>query len=213
MHLNSSSVPDSTLEFVLQAVRSQDRELLPKAVERMLAAACSYKVEQATVALSKLASDLQKIAKTGLAESITRHADFLDHYQRIWRIRSHAELRAWLEKLCFDAFGKLNDLNTVQTRNLASEAIAYIRNHFGDQTLSLNGLAEKLTISPPYLSRLITEATGSSFPDFVNLVSLRGSMATNGRVRKRRCLANVRAQLQRPLADPLGHMYASFVSA
>ncbi|SFF16983.1 Helix-turn-helix domain-containing protein [Paenibacillus algorifonticola] len=172
IHLNSSSVPDSTLEFVLQAVRSQDRELLPKAVERLLAVACSYKVEQATVALSKLASDLQKIAETGLAESMARHTDFLDHYQHIWRTRSYAELRAWLEKLCFDAYGKLNDLNTVQTRNLASEAIAYIRNHFGDQTLSLNGLAEKLTISPPYLSRLITEATGSSFPDFVNLVRL-----------------------------------------
>ncbi|ANY67904.1 hypothetical protein BBD42_16570 [Paenibacillus sp. BIHB 4019] len=172
IHLNSSSVPDSTLEFVLQAVRSQERELLPKAVERLLAVACSYKVEQATVALSRLASDLQKIAETGLAESMPRHTDFLDHYQRIWRMRSYTELRAWLEQLCFEAYEKLNEVNTVQTRNLASEAIAYIRSHFGDQTLSLNGLAEKLTISPPYLSRLITEATGSSFPDFVNLVRL-----------------------------------------
>jgi YesN/AraC family two-component response regulator len=172
IHLNNSPLPDSTVETVMQTVRNQQDELIPDAVERLLAVACSYKAEQAIISLSRLASELKKIADTGLAQSMPRHSDFLDHYQRIWRMQSYAELKSWLEELCYEAYGKLNELNAVQTRSVASEAIAYIRKHFDDQTLSLNGLADKLAISPPYLSRLITEATGSSFPDFVNLVRL-----------------------------------------
>lgn len=172
IHLNSSPIPDPTLEAVLQVVRNQEQELIPKAIERLLSAAGSYRAEQATIALSRLASELNKIGDTSFTDGIERHSDFLEHYQRIWRITGYEELRGWLEQLCLNACAKLKELNTVQTRNVASEAMAYIRKHYGDQTLSLNGLAEMLAISPPYLSRLITEATGSSFPDFVNLIRL-----------------------------------------
>ncbi len=172
IHLNSSPLPDSTVEAVLQIVRNRQQELIPDAIDRLLAVACSYRAEQATIALSRLASELKKMADTGLAESLLRHSDFLDHYQRIWRAQSYAELRSWLERLCYDAYGKLSELNAVQTRSVAGEAIGFIRKQYSDQTLSLNGLADKLAISPSYLSKLITEATGSSFPDFVNLVRL-----------------------------------------
>ncbi|WP_307475268.1 AraC family transcriptional regulator [Paenibacillus harenae] len=172
IHLNGSPIPDPTLEAVLQVVRNQELELIPKAIERLLSAAGSYRAEQATIALSRLASELNKIGDASLTDGIERHSDFLEHYQRIWRIASYEELRGWLEQLCLNACAKLKELNTVQTRNVASEAMAYIRKHYGDQTLSLNGLADMLAISPPYLSRLISEATGSSFPDFVNFIRL-----------------------------------------
>lgn len=172
IHLNSSPIPDPTLEAVLQVVRNQEHELIPRAIERLLAAAGSYRAEQATIAMSRLASELNKLGDASHADGFARHSDFLEHYQRIWRISDYEELRSWLEQLCLHACEKLRMLNTVQTRSVAVEAIAYIRKHYGDQMLSLNSLAEMLAISPPYLSRLITEATGSSFPDFVNLVRL-----------------------------------------
>ncbi|MCA0757278.1 AraC family transcriptional regulator [Paenibacillus sp. N4] len=177
IHLNGSPMPDSSLEAVLQIVRNREQELIPGAIERLLAAAGSYRAGQATIALSRLALELDKIGDTGLANGIARHSDFLVHYQRIWRISDYAELGAWLEQLCLNACEKLNELNTVQTRSAADEAIAYIRKHYNDPTLSLNGLADKLAISPPYLSRMITEATGSSFPDFVHLVRLEHARA------------------------------------
>jgi AraC-like DNA-binding protein len=170
--LSDAPMPDSALESVLQVVREQKHELIPRAVERVLAEAGVYRAEQATIALSRLASDLSGIAETGVAGGGAKHADFLELYQRIWSLSSYEELRAWLEQLCFKAYERLKERNAVQTRDIAGEAIAYIRAHFSDPTLSLNALADKLAISSPYLSRLITESTGSSFPDFVNLVRL-----------------------------------------
>ncbi|MBB6635723.1 AraC family transcriptional regulator [Cohnella thailandensis] len=170
--LSDEAMPDDALEKVLQVVRDQKHEMIPRAVERVLAEAGGYRAEKATVALSRLASDLSAIAESGVAGGHSRHADFLEHYQRIWSFSSYEELRAWFEQLCFRAYEMLKARNAVQTRDVAGEAIAYIRKHFADPTLSLNLLADKLAISPPYLSRLITESTGSSFPDFVNLVRL-----------------------------------------
>ncbi|SFA76146.1 Helix-turn-helix domain-containing protein [Cohnella sp. OV330] len=170
--LTDAPMPEQTLEAVLQVVRDQKHELIPRAVERVLAEAGGYRAEQATIALSRIASDLSGIAETGAAGGIPRHADFLELYQRIWSFAGYEELRAWLEQLSFRAYEKLKERNAVQTRDVAGEAIAHIRKHFADPMLSLNALADKLAISPPYLSRLITESTGSSFPDFVNLVRL-----------------------------------------
>lgn len=170
--LGDGPVPDGLAEAVLQVVRSREQELIPRAVERLLAAMAEFKAEPASVALARLASDLRRIAETGLAEASARQTDFLEHYQRIWRIENYEELRDWLERLCSDACERLKELNATHTRQAAGEAIDYIRKNYGDPTLSLNGLAERLALSPPYLSRLITEATGSSFPDFVNLVRL-----------------------------------------
>lgn len=63
-------------------------------------------------------------------------------------------------------------MSAVQSRSIAAEAISYIREHYNDPRLSLNSLAEKLSLSPAYLSRLIADEVDSSFPDFVNQIRL-----------------------------------------
>ncbi|MBB3113357.1 AraC-like DNA-binding protein [Paenibacillus phyllosphaerae] len=170
-HASREPLPDNVAESVLQVIRNQEHELIPRAVERLLAAAGACRAEQAAIALSRLAGDLERIAESGMTERAARR-DVVEHYQQIWRMRTYEELRAWLEQLCAQAYERMKELNTVHTRHVADEAIAYIRAHYGNPALSLNSLAEKLAISPSYLSKLITEATGASFPDFVNWVRL-----------------------------------------
>lgn len=63
-------------------------------------------------------------------------------------------------------------MSAVQTKSIAGEAICYIRDHYDDSRLSLNALADKLSLSPAYLSRLIADEVNCSFPDFVNLLRL-----------------------------------------
>lgn len=170
IHLNSSPVPDSTFEPVLQAVRlPEQRSHIPQAVERLLVVVTSYRIEQATIAVSRLALELERTAGLG---SDTRHSGFLDHYQVIWQIQSYGRLRGWLEECCYTATGRIDGMSAVQSRSIAAEAISYIREHYNDPGLSLNSLAEKLSLSPAYLSRLIADEVGSSFPDFVNLIRL-----------------------------------------
>lgn len=170
IHLNSSPVPDSALEPVLQAVRQQDQSHhIPQAVERLLAVACSYRAESATVALSRLIFELSRTAEL---TADARHSGFVDYYQQIIQIQSYDKLRGWIEASCYDAMERIASMSTVQTRSIAAEAIYYIREHYADPGLSLNALAEKLSLSPAYLSRLIAEEMDSSFPDFVNQLRL-----------------------------------------
>ncbi|WP_151734099.1 AraC family transcriptional regulator ['Paenibacillus yunnanensis' Narsing Rao et al. 2020] len=170
IHLNSSPVQASTMEPVLQAVRLQHQsDHIRQAVERLLAVACSYRAEPAAVLVAKLALELSRTAEV---KADMRDFGFLDYYQHIERIKSYTELRSWLESCCYAARERLVHMDTVQTRSLAGEAIHYISQHYNDPKLSLNALAEKLAISPAYLSRLIADETGSSFPDLVNLQRL-----------------------------------------
>lgn len=170
IHLNSSPMPDSTLEPVLQAVRHPDQtDRIPQAVERLLAVACSYRAEAATTALSRLAFELSRTAVTG---PDAWHPEFWDYYRQVWKIQSYDRLKSWLEQCCFEALERLVSITSVRTRSLAAEAIHYIREHYHDPGISLNVLADKLSISPAYLSKLIAEEVGSSFPDFINQLRL-----------------------------------------
>ncbi|UQZ35801.1 hypothetical protein C2I18_21080 [Paenibacillus sp. PK3_47] len=170
IHLNSSPVPDSALEPVLQAVRQQEQSHhIPQAVERLLAVACSYRAESAATALSRLAFELSRTAELS---TDARHSGFVDFYQQILGIQSYGKLRSWMEEACYAAMERISSMSTVQTRSIAAEAVLYIKEHYADPGLSLNALAEKLSLSPAYLSRLIAEEVGSSFPDMINQLRL-----------------------------------------
>lgn len=170
IHLNSSPLPDSALEPVLQAVRQTElSDHIPQAVERLLAVACSYRAESATIALSRLAFELSRTAELN---ADAQHAGFLDYYQQIGHIHSYDKLRDWIADSCYTALGRIASMSAVQTKSMAVEAICYIRDHYDDSRLSLNALADKLSLSPAYLSRLIADEVDCSFPDFVNLLRL-----------------------------------------
>ncbi|MHA6534719.1 AraC family transcriptional regulator [Paenibacillus sp. BAC0078] len=170
IHLNNSPMPDSALEPVLQTVRQPEQAAhIPQAVERLLAVACSYRAEPAAIALSRLAFELSRTADLS---ADARHSGFLDYYRHIRQIQSYEKLKGWIEACCCSATERIAGMRAVQTRSIAAEAISHIKDHYNDPGLSLNALAEKLSLSPAYLSRLITEEAGTSFPDFVNLLRL-----------------------------------------
>ncbi|KWX71163.1 helix-turn-helix domain-containing protein [Paenibacillus jilunlii] len=170
IHLNSSPMPDSALEPVLQAVRQTEHSgHIPQAVERLLAVACSYRAESATIALSRLAFELSRTAELN---ADVQQSGFLDNYQRIWQIQSYDKLLHWIVDNCYTALERIASMSAVQTKSIAVEAICYIRDHYDDSRLSLNALADKLSLSPAYLSRLIADEVNCSFPDFVNLLRL-----------------------------------------
>ncbi|QQZ59056.1 helix-turn-helix domain-containing protein [Paenibacillus sonchi] len=170
IHLNSSPMPDSALEPVLQAVRQTELSgHIPQAVERLLAVACSYRAESATIALARLAFELSRTAELN---ADVQQSGFLDNYQRIWQIQSYDKLLHWIVDSCNTALERIASMSAVQTKSIAVEAICYIRDHYDDSRLSLNALADKLSLSPAYLSRLIADEVNCSFPDFVNLLRL-----------------------------------------
>ncbi len=169
IHLNASPIPAGSMEPVLNAVRQQDTEHLRQAIERLLAVACSYRPEPASVLLANLISELSRTADVSSGKNNPKQTSLLDFYQQIDRTESFAELRQVLETQSLEAIRRLSRMEGVQAHSVAAQAIDYIGGHYDDPKLSLNGLAEMLAISPAYLSRLIAEETGSTFPELVNL--------------------------------------------
>lgn len=164
--LHAGPIPESHMEPIRTAVRKRDEASINQAVGQLLSVTCEYRAEASTAFLASLASELSRI---GVKKAEHWDLDLLDLYPLIDRIGNHAELREWLEHHCRVASDRLDRIDGLQTRSLAAEAVRYISEHYSDPELSLNALAEKLSISSAYLSRLIADGTGSNFPELVNL--------------------------------------------
>jgi len=164
--LHAGPIPESHMEPIRTAVRKRDEASINQAVGQLLSVTCEYRAEASTAFLASLASELSRI---GAKKAEHWDLDLLDLYPLIDRIGNHAELREWLEHHCRVASDRLDRIDGLQTRSLAAEAVRYIAEHYNDPELSLNALAEKLSISSAYLSRLIADGTGSNFPELVNL--------------------------------------------
>lgn len=166
LSLHAGPIPENRIEPIRIAVRKRDDASISQAVEQLLAVIGDYRAEASTAFLARLALELDRI---GSKKTEQWDLGLLDLYPLIDRIDHHVELREWLEHQCRIASERLDRIDSLQTRSLAAEAVHYITEHYSDPDLSLNALAEKLSISSAYLSRLIADGTGSNFPELVNL--------------------------------------------
>ncbi len=166
LSLHAGPIPENRIEPIRIAVRKRDDASISQAVDQLLAVIGDYRAEASTAFLARLALELNRI---GSKKTEQWDLGLLDLYPLIDRIGYHAELREWLEHQCRIASERLDRIDGLQTRSLAAEAVRYISEHYSDPDLSLNALAERLSISSAYLSRLIADGTGSNFPELVNL--------------------------------------------
>ena len=112
------------------------------------------------------------------------------------------------EDLCFWIIGALDTfMDTVyqvrQVKNvkLIGDAIAYIRQNHG-QTLTLDGVAQKVYVSPFYLSHLFKEELGLTFVEYLTRVRVEGA---------KRLLANGNLSVL-GVAEKVGYEDASYFS-
>jgi two-component system, response regulator YesN len=82
------------------------------------------------------------------------------------------ELVEWLLASYDRAHGVLERICKVAAADLVRAAIEYIDRSYADPLLSGTLVAERLSITPQYFSRIFNEHAGSSFPDYLKSVRL-----------------------------------------
>lgn len=60
---------------------------------------------------------------------------------------------------------------------LSRSIIEFVNSHYGEITLNVAMIAEKLEITPTYMSKLFKEQTGEALPDYINKVRLQKAKA------------------------------------
>ncbi|MGE5528528.1 MAG: PocR ligand-binding domain-containing protein [Patescibacteria group bacterium] len=105
-----------------------------------------------------------------------------DYISRLSGIERFEDLCAWIVTALDTFMDTVYQVRQVKNAKLIGEATAYIRAHYGEP-LTLEGVAQKVFISPFYLSHLFKEELGLTFVEYVTRVRVEEAkrlLADNG---------------------------------
>lgn len=88
--------------------------------------------------------------------------DIRQLYSRLLEMEPEG-LKKWLLQVSLDFREKLISLRSSSTKSFVQNAKEYVRNHYGDEELSLNQICDALGVSNSYFSTIFKRETGNSF--------------------------------------------------
>lgn len=98
--------------------------------------------------------------------------DIQDIYAKIRSFESYEDLINWFEELFDKTETILCNIRNKKNPDLVEQVLKYINENYRDSNISANIIADKLSITPQYFSKIFNEYAGVSFPDYINNVRL-----------------------------------------
>ncbi|NMA65207.1 MAG: helix-turn-helix transcriptional regulator [Clostridiaceae bacterium] len=171
--LDNSDIPEKYINDAVNAVKKASLEDYNDSIDHLFEQCKKHVYKKSIIAMSKLTTNVYRIVEGIQAEGDTDIGfDYADVYNKLYSFEDSVELRSWFTSLYDETRKLLDDINEKGIHDIVTEAIDYINETYMDPQLSLNSMAEKLSISPWYFSRIFNEVTGTSFPDYINNLKL-----------------------------------------
>jgi two-component system response regulator YesN len=102
---------------------------------------------------------------------IGENADILfketDPWRQISDLPTKEKLRDWMENIINTVCEYISLAKSSKNRKLVDMAVKLIQNNYSDLDISLNSIAERLYITPSYLSALFKNEMGITFSDYL----------------------------------------------
>lgn len=93
------------------------------------------------------------------------------YIEEINRIQSLGEVCLWVKKVLGVFLDNMEDARCIKNLQVVQSAVDYIRNHY-QQRLTLEGIAQKVYVSPSYLSRLFKKEIGCTVIELLTKVRI-----------------------------------------
>ena len=94
--------------------------------------------------------------------------DIVKTYQRLDSFSTSTEIFQWLSGLCHTISDKITRSNQSHQEHVCTETIDYIRQHYQENTLCLNEIADNVNISPAHLSALFKKHRQQNISDVIS---------------------------------------------
>lgn len=94
--------------------------------------------------------------------------DRADVYAGILKMPDIGQLRGWFIDLCDSAIKGISEVRRDKNTQIVNLSIAYMEEHLGDTTLSLQTVSDSISLSAPYFSELFFNQTGMHITAYIN---------------------------------------------
>ncbi|MHA6481993.1 helix-turn-helix domain-containing protein [Paenibacillus sp. strain BS8-2] len=106
------------------------------------------------------------------AQSEKPEYDYQSIYNRVLTMESLSELRACYEEVYEWISREIIAIHTSNSSDIVRKIVELAANNYTNSGISANGMADELQITPQYFSKIMKEALGMSFPDYINNLRL-----------------------------------------
>ena len=91
----------------------------------------------------------------------------IDIYNQVLQLESTQALREWLEENCMKMQRQVLCERQDTTKSFVTKAIEYVKEHYGDQDLSIEIICSYLSVSAAYFSTVFKKETGKTFINYL----------------------------------------------
>ncbi len=196
---------DDSVEQLLAAVKKQSRENYAESFKKVFGMLQSMKYEISLHILTQTAIRIMKasdIARTD--DSVTGAPNYADVGNQLLQLEDPSEAEEWFLQLFENVSEKLSVIQNANVYDITAKALDYIQRNYFNPDVTASFMADKLSISPSYFSRIFREHTGTSFPDFINNVRLEKS--------KELLMQNLNQDIAQ-IGEKVGYSNASYYTA
>lgn len=163
-----SVIPGKIYDGLLNHIRAGKAEESVTCIPEILEELSGYEIRKVLLSLSDLCVQMEQCTMGCELTGRQRQEKYLDHYVKITSLYDKNDLEYYLkhlaEETCFE--NSVYQEKTLRMNML--DAVEYIRNHYRDDDICVELVADQFHISVSYFSKLFNEYVGMTFPEFIN---------------------------------------------
>ena len=164
---------DKEIKDVVLAVKEAECKEFINRFDTLLGIARAYPYERMIKLFTDLYDEIMKIRdKLDIRNGFHHDTDVIAVYNEITAMENPQELKDYFMDAFHTVSSQISSANQLAAKDLIEDAINYIEANFQDSQISGNSVAKQFSLSPQYFSRMFSEYTGCSFPEYLNHVRL-----------------------------------------
>jgi YesN/AraC family two-component response regulator len=163
-------IPNEMLDAALEAVTGNSRQAFEEAVDKLISNCVERRISCNCIAevFSGLAASMLRVPKeSGISGKSTENFNPIDLLKHAAGLEDFSELKSWLFDIFERVAGTISEANHIGIRDIVSKALEYIAGNYSNPEVTASSMADKLSISSSYFSRIFKECVGTSFPDYI----------------------------------------------
>ena len=161
-------IPPRIYEGCLDAVKKGDAKAAEEKLSGILEILSHLEIRKVLMSLAGFCVLLEQSNWERDLDMRRRQEKYLEHYLRLASLYDRGELENYLGHLTEEACLENNVFPEKTLRMNLLDAVEYIREHYCEETISVEQVADRFHMSVSYFSKLFNEYAGMTFPEFVN---------------------------------------------
>lgn len=161
--------PFETEKHIISLLKGSDESQTNKAANEFIGYVSRYSYDEMLVSIVQLALAVIRSVKSMIdIENEENNMSYIDIYQQLGSLDEIEELKKWLEVFINSRVKLIKEVKSSKYDDITQRILEYIDGNYQDFNISVESIAEKVSLSPNYTRTIFKEKTGKSISNYIS---------------------------------------------